>query len=288
LYLTNAYHFYSPDPGSPSLLWFSVQYEDGSRRWIRIPERQTSPIGMHYQRMLALPEHTFAQITRLPYSNAELAMFQARDPKFVLPERGSWEDISTAREVGSTRLYPLEVEEDGQTVIKALPIPTIYDVSAYGQYREPTELSKKLIASVAKRIMKTAPPADSGAKPRSVKLYRVIHQTLTPKELADGVNPLAKTKHWAYFLGEFNAAGELVTFDPDGKQVQEYDPFLYWYIPIINVSKKFPEHLPRGIRGAPMANHAEPATKDSFVLDGLEMHAAGEIKKRDKKQEKNR
>ena len=29
-YLTNAYHFYSPDPGPPTLLWYYVKYEDGS------------------------------------------------------------------------------------------------------------------------------------------------------------------------------------------------------------------------------------------------------------------
>jgi hypothetical protein len=30
LYMTNAYHFYSPDPGPPSMVWFAMRYSDGT------------------------------------------------------------------------------------------------------------------------------------------------------------------------------------------------------------------------------------------------------------------
>ena len=34
LYMTNAYHFYSPDPGTSSVMWFAVYYDDGTFDWI--------------------------------------------------------------------------------------------------------------------------------------------------------------------------------------------------------------------------------------------------------------
>ncbi|MGH7226777.1 MAG: hypothetical protein ACRELF_26480, partial [Gemmataceae bacterium] len=58
-YLTNAYHFYSPDPGPPTLLWFHVEYADGSARWIKIPSRHDSPVALHHQRLLAAAESAY-------------------------------------------------------------------------------------------------------------------------------------------------------------------------------------------------------------------------------------
>src|SRR5262249_14128695 len=52
MYLNNAYHFYSPEPGPPTLLWFFVRYSDDSGRWIKLPSRKDSPVPMHYQRQL--------------------------------------------------------------------------------------------------------------------------------------------------------------------------------------------------------------------------------------------
>ncbi len=59
-YMTNAYHFYSPNPGDTPMLWFAVHYDDGTWKWHKVPDISTSPVGMHYQRMLALPQHVFA------------------------------------------------------------------------------------------------------------------------------------------------------------------------------------------------------------------------------------
>jgi len=58
LYLNNAYHFYSPEPGPPSLLWFYLEYEDGSTRQVKIPNREDFPTRLSYQRRLALTEST--------------------------------------------------------------------------------------------------------------------------------------------------------------------------------------------------------------------------------------
>jgi uncharacterized membrane protein HdeD (DUF308 family) len=65
-YLTNAYHFYSPDPGPPTLLWFHVEYADGKARWIKIPNRADSPVGLYHQRMLAACESSYNPIMGFP------------------------------------------------------------------------------------------------------------------------------------------------------------------------------------------------------------------------------
>jgi hypothetical protein len=269
MYLTNAYHFYSPDPGPPSLFWFAICYDDGSYTWVKLPERANSPIYMHYQRLLALPEHSFAPQPRLPFNVHEMRLLGKHVPE-DMRQRGPWEDILRRRQLGSTRPYVLMEKEDDQVVEKYLPIPIVIGMAENLQYREPHETSKRLVAAVARRIYWNAPPAPrEGVNLRSVKVYRVTHQILTPQELANGVNPLARTKHWPYFLGEF---------DSEGKMVDPLDPFLYWYLPISYVPNGYPRRVLKAALGAPII-HVSDEADNSFLIDSMEMHAAGLARK---------
>jgi hypothetical protein len=266
LSMTNAYHFYSPDPGPPSLLWFAVCYDDGSYTWIKLPERANSPVGMHYQRLLALPEHSFQP---QPF------------PVQPTPERGTWDEIYRRRELGSTLNYPPAPQRGKRPMSKATVIPMVLDVDVSGQYREPTYVSKKQFAALAKRVFWTAPEAPRpGVKKKSVKLYRVTHQLLLPLELARGDNPLADEKHWPFFMGEFDKDGTLLSVEP-----LRVDPFLYWYIPIVVVPPDYPNQgdptkrlqVRAGVPGV----RREGVVKGGELLDGLEMHAAGQIKSKE-------
>lgn len=258
LYLTNAYHFYSPDPGPPALLWFAIHYTDGSYTWVKMPERANSPVSMHYQRHLALPEHSFAALPRLPLSAAEYLVV-GQSP----PERGTWEEIHYRREIASTW-------EFGP---KKLQIPMVQEMELTWQYREPNDLSKKMLASVARRVFRNAPPSrdeygriKDNVEVKSVKMYRIVHQILSPYELANGVSPLDKPKHWPYFLGEFDGEGTLLN---------EKDPFLYWYLPIYVVPTSYPNHGLSTRPGVPAIRAREGTPKNGFLLDSLELHAAG-------------
>lgn len=277
LYLTNAYHFYSPDPGPPQVHWYHVQYEDGTQRVIQLPDRRSSPIDMHYQRMLALPEHSYAPLGRLPLTNVELTALSAQNknnPEFRLPDRGSWEEIYQRRQMGTgLRLYSARVNRDGVEKEEPRPIPLVWGMSEYQQYREPADMSKKLFAGLAIRILKTAPLSESGAKPKSVKIYRVIHNLLTPRELADGKDPFDRAKMMPFFMGEFNIKGELL---------EPRDPFLYWYLPIVYVPGDFPRNAPGIDAGMPNVQFGQARPKDGYLLDSVEMHAAGEITKEKK------
>ena len=252
LYMTNAYHFYSPNPGAPDFLWFTCHYEDGKYVWVKFPDPMRSPHHMHYQRHLALPAHTLGGPTRTPLTSAELAAL-----KLPRPLRGSWEEICYRRELGSATLTYLP---DG------LPIPMVSDVELSVQYREPSDLNKQLLASVARRIYWTAPPHPEGKRLRSVKAYRVTQLILSPKELSEGMSSMEKTKHLPYFLGEFDA---------DGKLLDPLDPFLYWYLPISWVPIGYPASVPQSRPGVPSIRIDAYPSPDKFLLDCLELHAAG-------------
>lgn len=55
MYLTNAYRFFAPDPGPAQILWFRIQHEDGTVRWVEFPQRDRHWVRMPYQRGLCIP-----------------------------------------------------------------------------------------------------------------------------------------------------------------------------------------------------------------------------------------
>ena len=53
-FLNNGYRFFAPNPGTPSVLWFRVQYEDRSVRWVELPGPPSSLLRAPHQRRLNL------------------------------------------------------------------------------------------------------------------------------------------------------------------------------------------------------------------------------------------
>ena len=54
VFLANPYRFYAPNPGPANLIWFRIEYEDGTVRWWETPERRDWTLRMPYQRHLCL------------------------------------------------------------------------------------------------------------------------------------------------------------------------------------------------------------------------------------------
>lgn len=54
LFLTNPYRFYAPNPGPANLIWFRIEYADGSVRWLEVPDRRNWRLRMPYQRHLCV------------------------------------------------------------------------------------------------------------------------------------------------------------------------------------------------------------------------------------------
>src|SRR5262249_16731598 len=66
VYLNNAYHFYSPEPGPATLIFARIEYEDGSSFWEKIPNRKEhvkDPLLIEYYRRLSLVEAVNQTIT---------------------------------------------------------------------------------------------------------------------------------------------------------------------------------------------------------------------------------
>jgi hypothetical protein len=267
LCIDNAYHFYSPEPGPPTLLFFKLTYapegahykitsdtlaslnselavegksleertrlKDGLRKlqgkafasgdeaakaltealdkeslekfgdrvldiawnvkskWVKFPNRQDSPVNLHYQRLLSVTESCNQMIQSVP-------------PQIVAAKaalRGS---------AGRVFGIPMHPNESLQT-----------------QYQPMNTFSwSTAIPSAVRRIgLKHAHLADDPtAQLVSIKMYRVRHAIIPAAQLANGDNPLDKPYYYPFYLGEYYPDGQLVNF--------ENDPFLFWMIPI--------------------------------------------------------
>ncbi len=79
LFLTNAYRFFAPNPGWTALVWFRVQYADGSVRWFEIPRAGEFVLRMPYQRRLALALQVGQNIMEYPpYSGRSILTVYGR------------------------------------------------------------------------------------------------------------------------------------------------------------------------------------------------------------------
>jgi hypothetical protein len=260
-YLTNAYHFYSPDPGPPTLMWFHVEYADGTARWIKMPNRRESPVALHHQRMLAAAESANNPITGFPLMNQE--QIEGWEKKFkrkyeLMPgvPHPSGEDIWMRRQVGESIKFV--DPNDG----RAAPLGLVVDElpPLLNQYSEPQEMARRLLASYARHIAHTAAdPANPSNAVQAVRIYRVIHTLISPRELSEGKDPLDDTTFAPFYMGKY---------DPDGRLLDPKDPFLFWHIPIIKVAKRYPE--PGTVL---MAHTPPPPGEPTKIINFVEIHA---------------
>ena len=180
-YLNNAYHFYSPEPGPPALLWSKIQYEDGTFRWFKIPNRTESPIQMHYQRMLSVTESTNVASSHSP---------------------DNWEEKLQRRNLAGLANQPQIT-------------PLNRSMSQSYMFKEPADYSKRMLLSYALYLTKKfAHPTD---KPSinidNIKIYRVTHSIITPGDMSRGENALDPTLYYPYFMGSFDKNANLI--DPN-------------------------------------------------------------------------
>lgn len=218
LYLRNAYHFYSPEPGPASILACLIKTEVGEEvtatgqkrpkyemKWVVLPKRPADvrdPLGLTYYRRLSLTEQVARAI-----------------PGVMLPEMFEKHEVGERRRMlnvrGSEPYYPMH--------------PGVADAM---EYRLPTpDITRYVLPSYAQHlILEHTPNADAAAK-TTIKIYRIEHRTLSVGEFVGFNNPGRKpgdpyhpTTYWPYFVGEFDAHGNLL--DPK-------EPMLYWLVPII-------------------------------------------------------
>jgi hypothetical protein len=185
MYLNNAYHFYSPDPGPPNLLWFRLEYADGSRRWYKMPNAREHSTSVNYQRRLSLTEWT-----QHP---------KATDPREMAVRQHLRHSVADK--------YPFH---------PGLPEAV--------QFREPNANSKRVLQNYARFVAQTNPGGDASQVVVRIRVYRVVHDILDARLLAEGEDPLDLWTYRPYYQGEYDANGNLLN---------PVDPLLYWMVPII-------------------------------------------------------
>ncbi len=172
MYLTNAYHFYSPEPGHGDLVKFYLKYEDGTTRWFKIPCREDNPVTVEYQRRLSLTQ----------------AINQLNSPTLT-PEMWAQRN-SLARNPG---------------------IPPHPTMDATLQYRPPQPFARENLRSFARHVTHTIRhPTNPDVKCVSVKIYRVVHKILTPVELNEGIDPEEPWLYVHFYEGEYDLDGNLI------------------------------------------------------------------------------
>jgi hypothetical protein len=209
VYLRNAYHFYSPEPGPASLLAFFLKTEVGTTptgepeykyQWVVLPTRPADlrdPLGLGYYRRLSLTE----QLAR-------------GSPGLAIPT-----DQFEKTEMWYRRYNQREV----------IPFHPADNVNI--QYRLPNpDVIRYLLPSYASHVILEHTPDKHAAARTTVKVYRLEHRTMPPdqftRRLADGgyQSPYHPVTYRPFFLGEFDVHGKLLNPQED---------LLYWLIPIL-------------------------------------------------------
>jgi hypothetical protein len=255
MYLGNAYHFYSPNPGPASHLFILVEGEtdepadpdpktgqvplaaDGTparkRRseWIDIPKRNThfrDPLGLTYYRRLSITE-------LVSYSTPGGVNSMAWERNLAIQNRRNNElGLAGTPVPGAVRPFDMDMT----------------------QYRVPRlDIRRGMHPSYSRHIAIefSGPRTVTDGKSqkvvqftvKSIKLFQVEHSIITPqdflgytpseaeKKASNGTlrlssiptnNPNAPTLYMPFYLGEYDASGTLLK--PD-------DPLLYWMVPIV-------------------------------------------------------
>jgi hypothetical protein len=245
MYMNNAYHYYSPDPGPASLLWFRIEYEtteepDGHggmktwkhSRWVKIPE----------------VDETGARVR------------PGRDKKRYWPAVEYTRRLSIAESInqgaGAASQFAESKRRAYAGIVPILPM-------SESQYREPNTLSKHWLASYIRHVAKSFPYEDQPElRVTGVKAYLVIHRILQPWEFAAGADPNDMVTYMPYYMGEYETNGKLKKTSQDivydkidysrpnpsrtddnglpagGSKEMDRDPLLYWYIPIYRKLKR--------------------------------------------------
>jgi hypothetical protein len=207
MYLNNAYHFYSPEPGPATQLWFCVRYDDPNvpPHWVQLPRPEDYQSRLLYQRAIAMSEST-------TYG------------RYGYPGDMFGPDGRVARRVKERMRIPYDPTMQTD---KASYFPDL------SQYREPFDWSaKKYVASYARHVArdpKYRSPDSPEAPVKSVKVYRVLHKILSAIDMGEGVDPQGATTFMPVYMGEFDGDGNLL----DGENSAHPDPLLYWVVPIV-------------------------------------------------------
>ncbi|MBM4073588.1 MAG: hypothetical protein FJ271_32415 [Planctomycetes bacterium] len=228
MYLVNAYHYYSPEPGPASYLWFRLIYldENGDKHgeWYKVPEfdereRPKTSTSLEYNRLLALTEN-------ISHANPVSTSFD------VVPDgKGKTKMVLSSAFEQRLKYSPSFEPAIGKQGPPAgsLLIPFHPLVAQPQQYMVPGQPVKELISSYAKHATRRRHSEHPEWQIHSAKIYKVKHIITQEGPFMKGYDPREPYFYLPYYFGQY---------DPDGKLLDPNSPFLYWLVPILEDGHK--------------------------------------------------
>jgi hypothetical protein len=228
LFQNNAYHFYSPEPGPPTHVWFYIRYADGNIEKLEMPKREDSPVHLHYQRLLSVTEFMSQVAPGIIPDYLLVEMYGGGDDERDKEARAKIAElVKNGQDVRQLKLSQVvEARETAPRLVMPNGMPYHPLFPKQNQYQPPYEYSWKMIQAGVRRIAReyAHDPKDPSSPVVSIKMYRVRKWIISPGDFAKGQDPQDDTLSMAWYQGEFR---------PDGTLVNKHDPFLFWLIPII-------------------------------------------------------
>ena len=249
VYLNNAYHFYAPEPGPASYLWFRVIYstpKGDQGEWYKVPGldekgRIKHHVALEYQRLLSLTE-SVGMFEPLPPEMQQNKLTNRFEPNPLYYYRMSLQPGMT------TTLMDTVV---GKVDLgKFWRIPLAQDMTVDKQVAIPNQVSRALLESYARFVAhKHATHGDPEKKDwqvKSIKIYRVLHWIPPILWFQNRFSPTDPHLYRPYYLGNYT---------PDGERLEDLDPYRFWMLP---------------------AWRKDPTDPESMVLDFARLHAGDE------------
>jgi hypothetical protein len=256
MYLTNAYHFYAPEPGANSYVWARIEYvekvngkEEHYWRWVKAPRldkngRPDYTTAVAYQRRIAMLDNVRG--------------WDTPPPIYVTDKKGrvTYDPIYYYRLLNSPS--PPEAVIGKMSRRPTFIVPLHPEVPFLLQYQPLNRFGQQMVSAFAQHLCSLPHPEHPEAKAVSVKIYRVVHNIPSSGLIAGGLDPAHPVTFWPYYQGKYDPKGNLLDapkFAADGTLVSG-DPFLYWLLPIV-----------ADVRDQ------KPFTNDSPVMNWTYLHA---------------
>jgi hypothetical protein len=239
-YQTNAYHFYSPNPGPASKYAILIDYDitdpdapggtTQTAEWVELPRRRTDyrdPLGLTYYRRLSITElPSFGQPgTSMPPSWEKAKVMELRKAnEFGQAGRVPVPGASTSFQEMDLSQYNLPAADARRLVFPSY----VRHIAAEFSGRRSTPGGRVLEHAVRKvrlfrlehtilepyQFLDRVPPSE---------VYRAAQDTNYRPTVEPGSDPFHPGSYSPFYLGEYAA---------DGTLLNPSDPLLFWYLPV--------------------------------------------------------
>lgn len=234
MYLNNAYHYYAPEPGPTSYLWFRVIYTSPDKNeyglWYKVPRldeqgRNDHAMALEYQRYISLTE-TIAPYDPIP---AESTFNEEKQTWELNPFWKNRLDLAPNAEKGPIL---------GVEAAKQLQIPLRPGVPPSRQVYIPSDASRRMLSSYARYVARkfARHPEHPDWEFKSVKIYRVIHFIPPVQWFQNRISPTDPELYHPYYVGNYDRHGELIG---------DRDPYQFWLIPVLRDDLNNPDSVIR-------------------------------------------